>query len=228
MKISRRTFHVCQQGVEALELAVILPVFIALLFGFIDVARLVSAYSTVRTASFMGGRFAIARQRSEWISVESVLGNAQAQSVSVGGATLQSEPIFVSRLNNSHWYREQCLAQGIDPPELYRVEVRAIAYANKIMSESLGSAQYPCLEEGCFRCFTLRGDEKNYERYFSVLTAGGIRTWGAKVLALSCTYEVPITSAVFGLGWLPKSIPVTGRAYIPMNDYAGSAYDPDV
>jgi len=216
-----------EAGVEALELAIILPVFIGLIFGFIDVARLVSGYSTVRTAAFVGARYAVASQRSEWNSVSSVLGSPNAKTALIGGATLSDEPVFKSEDGDSQWYAEQCLHQGIDPPELYRLEIRAIAYANKIMSESVGKAEYPCEEEGCFHCFTLRGDATNYDRYFSVMSPGGVRTWAAKVLAVSCTYEVPITSALFGLGWLPRFLPVTGQAYVPINDYAGSAYSPD-
>lgn len=217
-----------EAGVEALELAVILPVFIGLIFGFIDIARLVSGYSSVRTAAFVGARYAVASQRSEWTAVSSVLGSPTNNAALIGNATLHDDPVFVSDASHSDWYREQCVSQGIDPPALYRLEIRAIAYANKIMSESVGAAEYPCVEQGCFHCFTLRGDATNYDRYFSVTTPAGERTWAAKVLAISCTYEVPITSALFGLGWLPRFLPVTGQAYVPINDYAGSAYNPDI
>ena len=221
-----RVFH-SEAGVEALELAVILPVFIGLIFGFIDVARRVSGYSSVRTAAFVGARYAVASQRSEWTAVSAALGGASNNSASIGSSTLNNEPVFVSQGSHSNWYHDQCLSQGIDPPELFRLELRAIAYANKIMSESVGKAEYPCVEQGCFHCFTLRGDAVNYDRYFSVTTSAGVRTWAAKVLAISCTYQVPITSALFGLGWLPQFLPVTGQAYVPINDYAGSAYNPD-
>ena len=218
-----------ERGLEAVELAVILPVFVGMIFGFIDVARMVTGFSAVRTAAALGGRYAVADQRPEWLAVSVAMGGGAANEVAVSSTTLQIKPEFVSDEDYAYFYPQQCTRQGINNCELYRYEIRAIGYANRILAETIGAeARYPCRTAGCFYCFTLRGDFTNYDKYFSMdLGSSGQRRWTSRTLGMTCTYRVPILTSMVGLGWLPSSIPVTGRAYIPINDYAGVTYEPD-
>lgn len=228
--LSRRSLRHClsERGVEAVELAIVLPVFLGLFFGFIDLARIVSGYSSVRTAAALGARYAVARDRRTWTAVGALVPlGTEPQTFDLNGAALlNTKPEFVDG-GNASWYQEQAARQGLDDHfYLYRAELKAIAYANRIMKQSVGAARYPCSEAGCFGCFTLRGNEEEYAKYFSMDTGGGTRTWGATMLGVQCIYHVPITTALLALKWLPEDLVLAGNAYVPFENYAGLEYDP--
>ncbi len=215
------------RGVETLELAIILPVFFGLFFGVVDVARMVGGYSTVRAAVAVGARQAIGTQRTEWAVIPVLMGTSDKKAISAAQFGAHDE--YASKAAYGSWYTTQISARSLPSSELYRVEMRAIAYANTIMISGIGQGgEYPCdTDPGCFTCFTLRGDEEGYKKYFSVEAGGGSRTWTARMLGLECEYQVPITLTSIALGWLPNRVPIRARIYIPIQNYAGSSYDPD-
>ena len=217
-----------ERGVEAIELAIILPVFIGLLFGSIDIARLVASYSAVRAAVSLGGRQAVGMQRPDWSSVTAVVGTEDEFDTSSGSwSSWQQVPALWSGTNSLgdiNTYQSRSTALNLD--RIYKLEVRAIAYANTVLTEALGQVDYPCSDQaGCAVCFTIRGDPELYQKYFSVDTGGGIRFYAANMLALECQYNVPITSAVAAMGWLPEFVTVSARIYVPVTNYTGAVYD---
>jgi hypothetical protein len=230
----RRSFSE-QRGVEAIELAIALPVFVALLFGCIDVGRMVSGYSTVRAATVIGAREAVGLQRTDWQAVSAVMGDSGEQNPDVSissfvSAAKDHSPEFISPrhpTDDANLYSEKAGANNIE--KLYRLEVRAIAYANKIIADSSGNMDYPCENKpSCFYCFTLRGNNDYYKQYFSVpVGSSSQRIYVSTLLGLECTYDVPITSAAVGLGLLPEFVPVTARVYVPINNYTTLTYDPN-
>ena len=215
-----------QAGVEAIELAIVLPLFFGMLFGFIDVARIVSGYAAVRTAAATGARYAVGFQRTEWNSVQTLTGGADKIALNAGLLSSQI-PDFVSDGSYGQWYVDRAAAQNLLNNELYKIELKGIAFATRILSRSVGKANYPCEQPGCFHCFTLRGDQNNYDQYFSIDTGGGSRTWTANMLGLTCTFNVPITTTMVAFGWLPITVPVTARVYVPVQNQAGAVYDPN-
>ncbi|MFN8390259.1 MAG: TadE family protein [Bdellovibrionota bacterium] len=230
LKRSTRTGH-GERGAEAVELAIALPVFVAILFGCIDVGRLCAGYSAVRAAVVVGTREAVGLQRPEWQAVNTIMGNSTDQEVPIGTFVTRAKtayPEFVDSAANStqtNWYQTQADTNGIT--SLYRLEVRAIAYATRVLSQSTGNMSYPCNDrESCVHCFTLRGNANYYQKYFSVDVGNAQRTWVANMLGLECTYNVPITTASVALGILPQFVPVTARVYVPINNYAAVLYDP--
>ena len=221
-----------ERGVEAVELAIALPVFLMLLFGSIDMGRMVSGYSTVRAAVATGARQAVGLQRKEWQAVNTAMGNATDSFVSVAAFVAQAEnlaPEFVSTVGatNANWYLTQSLNPATQVDNIFRLEARAIAYANVILARSAGNLEYPCTDRpSCVACFTVRGSPDFYKKYFSAQVGGQPRVWTANMLGISCSYNVPITSTLIGMGILPSFVTVTARVYVPINNYTSDIYDP--
>lgn len=220
-------FTASTQGSHLVELAISLPIFLAMLFGIIDLSRVAAGYAAVRSAVAVGARRGAGLDRPEWNQVSALFQGSDAQILSVGrGLTLTTSPTFTSNASDgtlSSWYESRMSQNRLS--FLYRMELRAIAYANLAMRNSLGGARYPCEDDGnCFNCFTLRGDP-DFQQFFSV---GGLgATWTVKVVALRCSYFVPISSASIGLGILPSTIEVSSQAFIPIKNYDDSSYAPD-
>ena len=184
------------------------------------------ASSTPTTAAATGARYAVGFQRTEWNSVQTLTGGADKIALNAGLLSSQI-PDFVSDGSYGQWYVDRAAAQNLSNNELYKIELKGIAFATRILSRSVGKANYPCEQPGCFHCFTLRGDQNNYDQYFSIDTGGGSRTWTANMLGLTCTFNVPITTTMVAFGWLPITVPVTARVYVPVQNQAGAVYDPN-
>ena len=141
--------------------------------------------------------------------------------VSLGGASLQAV------LTPGHTEGCTTWTMEVDVEGVKRLAVVVGSPNINPGTKLVGNAEYPCDTAGCYNCFTLRGDEENFQKYFSLAAGGGNRTWKARMLGLQCVYNVPVTTALVGLGWLPEFVTVTGRAYVSMENYAGVSYDPD-
>ncbi len=255
-----------ESGAELVELALVLPLFVGLLFVCFDMARIANGYASVHSAAFRAARDAAALQRSEWNAITAInfsgspVGNNVGNELDISGINDASfrAPEFRANvmapppsapITDTRWYTcmmnrpdttltAPCVHSNPFPPDsLYRMEVRAIAYANQLMKENTGSNKYPCDANSplaasnptqdyaaCFRCFTLRGDP-NYNQYFSA--SGPNSKWFLKVLALRCEYDVPITSTSIALGWFPTHITVSSEMFVDIDFYGNSIFYPD-
>lgn len=254
-----------ERGAEMVELAIIMPLFVGLLFVCFDLARMANGYAAVHSAAYRASRDSAALQRTEWAAITSINFSGSPPGTNVGNEiepaslndTVLPHPEFRTPGNgadptfpiaNSSWYT--CMmtpAAGGSVPcisalpqnltSLYRLEVRAIAYANQLMKENTGSDKYPCDGNsaealanpqlnyaGCFRCFTLRG-VPGYDQLFKA--GGPLDKWFIKVLALRCQYDVPITSTSIALGWLPRYITVSSDVFVDVDFYGNNLFYPD-
>ncbi len=213
-----------ERGVQIIEFALALPIFFGFIFGLIDLSRVVTGYSTVRSAVAIGARRGAGVERAEWPQVTSLFGNSSEQELT-RGRSLAGSPTFVSDAGDSsltRWYEDQMNVQQLDA--LYRMELRAIGYANVALANNLGRVRYPCQgTPGCARCFTLRGDP-SIQSFFSARGLG--ESWTVKVIALQCSYDVPISLTSMAFGLLPQFITISSKAYIPVTGYDASFYTP--
>lgn len=221
-----------ERGVHLIELAIALPLFVGVLFVMFDLARITSGYSAVRSAVAIGARRGAALQRPEWVAVSSMFGGSGGefvQQLPVGDVRNLPAPEFTDSDIGNDWYtcmmeagNDDCDGAERDSLDyLYRVELRAIAYANEAMRRNVGSSVFPCDAEkggspGCFRCFTMRGDP-DYKAFFS--TGGVGENWMVKMLALECEYDVPITSTSIALGWFPRHLTVSSSIFLNIDFY---------
>lgn len=217
-----------QKGAQLVELALALPIFLVFVFLIIDLSRLALAYSTVRSAAYTGARQAIGFNRREWPRVGGLFPSG-GFTLDVGQLTsdLVVVPEFVNDPANSSWYT--CMTNGTGDnnickfgtegrsvmASLYRSELQAIAIANSILSENIGGVSYPCDARtpsgrpGCGRCFTLRGDDNDYENWFQI----SAEAWVTKSLAVVCEYDSPILVASLMPGLVPEYITVSSKHY---------------
>ena len=226
MTLRRHNIFLQESGVHLIELAIALPIFFMFIFGLIDLSRIVAGYSAVRSAVALGGRRGAGLDRLEWRSISSLFPDSATQTLQIRDPNLlSSSPAFVSDGTDptlAPWYFQQLRQVSLD--SLYRIELRAISYGNLSLSKNLGSIRYPCENQaGCARCFTLRGTP-DYTRFFS--TGGLGATWTVKIIALKCTYDVPITLPSVALGLFPNYVTVSSQGFIPIDSYDDMQYEP--
>ncbi|MCB0344629.1 MAG: hypothetical protein KDD66_05915 [Bdellovibrionales bacterium] len=235
-----------ETGVHMIELAIGLPLLFITIFITFDLAKVTAGYMSMHSAVSLATRRAAAISRPEWGNVTIAYNNTNPvtgdQSIPAGGGqlagVLRNYTEFVSPGIDGSWYDAiaddniQFANEDRDPiGNLFRIEARAIAYANSAITNNVGGSQYPCDAgipngnpgagpPGCFRCFTLRGDNTDYRNKF---TQGGLgQVWENKVLAIRCDYDIPIlTSAFFGAApfWT-----VSSTVYVAINDYSDWFY----
>ena len=205
-----------EKGAYLVELAIALPVYLVFVFVIIDVARIGLVTSALRSAVYFGTRQAVAPLRKEWSEVAAAfdaLGDPASVPASNVAATMNSVPEFRSSDGeSSNWYQCTALVGSTGCPEagadgrvaignVFRIEASAIAIANSVLSENIGGIRYPCEgEANCARCFTLRGDPDDYDRWFKYFE----HSWAARSLAIRCRYDLPILSAGLFLGAFPS------------------------
>ena len=224
-----------EAGIQTVELALTLPLVLFIIFGTIDVARIVAAYSSVRTATAIGTRQAVGELRSEPMGVGMVMGVGDYYMRDMGSSSWTNNSAYTTPSGapptntvNAH-YRNSCNGGG-PLTNLYRYEARALAWANLILYRNSPKASYPCDPAGpakqCFSCCILRGSQELYEKIFSLPSDnGGLPYYAAKFVGIQCTQMVPMTTAMIGLGLLDPFVAVTANAYIPVSNYAGNHFD---
>ncbi len=235
------------RGVYLIELAIALPIFFGLLLALIDMARIATAYSSVRSAALLGARRGAAYARPEWATVQSLYGNNQTVDATAYSSYVNADGIseYRSADQGASWY--SCMMQNPTVPpcalstrtpitKLYRLEARAIAYANEVMRRNVSGAHYPCNARfsstphtgvpGCFRCFTLRGDSRYDDFFRSAYPGGGLAWTGHKMLAISCEYDTPIVSTSIAFGWLPRFLTVSSMSFVSIDFYDDSLFHP--
>ena len=261
----QQKYYNSERGVVLIEIAIIFPLLIALLFMLHDCARFVVAYSGVKNGVAIATRRAAGIDRPEWkifqkSSVPRIeflyrddehppLHPPQPHILQIDkfSSLYTLIPEFVSSPDYGDWY--EAMAQGYDSEcygfpcdryekinTLFRVELRAIAYAYKILSQSVWSIDYPCDANtpelsntpghpGCARCFTLRGEGPNYLALWRV----GNRVdniWSAKMLGIYCSYDAPISSAAILLGLIPSHVTITSKAYVNLDNLPDTWFNP--
>lgn len=232
-----KLFRHSQVGVQTVELALTLPLVLFIIFGTIDIARIVAAYSSVRTATAIGTRQAVGELRPEPAGVGSVMNSASPigsgyYSAMMGTTNWANQAFFAPGTSMDpamqSRYRENCEGKPLNT--IYRYEVRALAWANFILHSNSPKVSYPCprsgITEQCFRCCILRSSGDLYEKLFSLQNPDtGNSVYSAKFIGIQCTQIVPMTTAMIGLGALSPFIAVSGTAYIPVSNYAGNHFD---
>lgn len=202
-----------ERGAYLIELAIALPIYLIFVFMIIDVARIGLVTSALRSAVFLGSRQAIAPLRKEWSSVGTAFGSQPSIAATQLSTKLDSVPEFRSSdSEDASWYECMALATGgTDCPEaatenrvaigeLFRAEATAIAVANSVLAENIGGIRYPCEDEpNCARCFTLRGDPDDYDRWFMYFE----HSWAVRTLAIRCRYDMPLFTSGLFLGAFP-------------------------
>lgn len=227
------------RGIQTVELALTLPLVLFVIFGTIDIARIVSAYSTVRTATAIGTRQAVGELRPESAGVAAVMESAGGPGSGYfkgdmsstdwrGDAFIGPAPNPSSTLQEH--YRKSC--DGRPLSTVYRYEVRALAWSNFILHTNSPNVRYPCdptlsePNEACFSCCILRNSNELYEKLFSLPNpVTNNAHYSAKFVGIQCTQIVPMTTATIGLGALERFVSVSGNAYIPVSNYAGNHFD---
>lgn len=230
-------------GVHLVELAIGLPLLFITIFVAFDLAKVSAGYMSMHSAVSLATRRAAAISRPEWGAVSAAFGGGnpvtgtQWIDVNVIGTRLNTPEFASAAPGDPTWY--QWMAQGPGSfegeqrqaiTELFRIEARAIAYANSAIQNNVGGSAYPCDasiptgpgagDPGCFRCFTLRGDDTDYRNKF---TQGGLgQVWENKVLAIRCDYDIPILSVGF-FGGSPYWT-VSSTVYVAINDYSDWFY----
>ncbi len=230
-----------QKGAQLVELALVLPIFLVFVFLVIDLSRLALAYSAVRSAAYTGARQAIGFNRREWPRVGALFPSGGFSLASTAlTADLVTVPEFASDAANSSWYT--CMATGAGNnsvckfgdegrtaiASVYRSELQAIAVANSVLAENVGGVSYPCDANtpsgrpGCGRCFTLRGDDNDYENWFKISP----ESWVTKSLAVVCEYDSPVIIATLIPG-LPQFVTVSSKHYAFVRSYPDWFFYPE-
>lgn len=232
-----------ERGAHFVEMAVFLPLLLLVILASFDIAKVGGVYAAVHSAVNLASRRAPALLRSEWTAVDAAFGPpgagpiAGTQSTTADLSTLlNSTPEFQNGIGATQWYQDMAQGQAsfegevrTQLTELFRIEARGIALANYSIFNNVGGS-FPCDaddpggEPGCFRCFTLRGDQSGYINVFSLTGNGGDNDWENKVLALRCDYDVPLFSA--GLFGLTNYWTVSSTSYISIDDYSAIFFNP--
>lgn len=223
-------------GVEVVELAVTLPLVLFLIFGTIDIGRLVAGYSATRVAAAIGTRQAIGQQGDEPAGVGTLMAALTGDYYKSAGA----DPIAFA--NNTAFVSSNAtinIASAAENPYvractgesyaggIYRYELRAIAMANFLMKANFPSVAYPCApgQKNCFTCCSLRKSQSLYEETYSLPGEDGQPVYSAKFVSISCSYRIGLFTAAVGLGLLRDFTTVTGSASIPVSNFAGNQFD---
>lgn len=206
---AREESHIASDahGVALIELAIVIPFFLFLLFAVIDLGRLSLGFGTVRSAAAIAVRRAAGSERPPW-RIFQTIGDLPAPL-----STLNAYPELKNPVSGTQWYGARPVTD-LDP-----MEVRAISYANAILKESVGKIRYPCSDSAdCAECFTTRGSGTAHELLVNVV--GNRRSVPrARILGLECNLSVPILSSSIGFGLVPSFITVRARAYTPIETY---------
>lgn len=236
-----------EHGAYLIELAIALPIFLGLLLALIDIARITTGYASVRSAALLGARRGAAYARPEWEAVKTLYGNNQTVDSTTFKSFVNADgvPEFRSADQNADWYSCMMLSPSNPPCDtstrtpitrLFRIEARAIAYANQVMRRNVSAIKYPCNAQfdslphrgspGCFRCFTLRGDSR-YDQFFkSGFPGSGLAWTGHKMLAVSCEYDTPIVATSIAFGWLPRFVTVSSTSFVSIDFYDDGLFHP--
>jgi hypothetical protein len=240
----RRGMFRNEAGVEVVEFAIVVPLFFLFLFGAIDMARYIAAYSAVQTATGLGARWATGISRPRWAGIRDIWASGDL-SGGVGGEydpakldVATSYPYFLRNIPASNWY--QTKAQSAPPAGagipagngLYEIEMRAMAYAYDVLVDTLGenAVKYPCdTEATCAWCFTTRRDPVDFRRHW--IRGDGatyyIQQFSVNMLGVECEYLAPLMSYSFSGGFLAPFVRIRVSAHVPVNDYANIYYNRD-
>lgn len=210
-----------ERGSHFVELAIGLPLFIALLFSMFDIARISLAQTAVRAGVYHAARRAVAVRRPV---DNTYLNSLFADSRSTSRAALNHR-LFRTDNAGIDYYTKNA------PQTLFRSEVLAMAYAYEILGRSFGKMKYPCTDEpNCAACSPMRDTDPEYLELFckDADCAGGPGTeYSVRYLGLRCTIQVPIMSTTTFMGWLPPSMAITSTAFVPMENYSLVEFDPN-
>jgi hypothetical protein len=213
-----------ERGAHFIELAIALPVFLALLLALFDLARISLGYSAVRAGTYHGVRRGIGARRPINNSfINGLYGAAGTGTVTT--TSLNASNIFKTPTGNPTWYAKN------SPPQIYRNEAVAVANAYHIISASFGQLHYPCTDrKNCVACTPTRDKDAEYVQLFCPIASGGTscaREYRVKYLGMRCTLNVPIVSSNIAWGWLPEYLSITETIYISMENYANAVFDPN-
>ena len=218
-----------QRGVETAELALCLPLVIFIIFGTIDISRILATYSSLRTATAIGARQAVGQQRDEPAVVSTMMSSMSGgyYSGTPSGSAFQNDAFVVPGTSDAtaEQYTKSCTGQPLSI--MYRYEVRALAYANYILTSNFPNTPYPCGDgsQECFNCCLLRGSNDLYTKVFSLTSVENTPVLAAKFVGIKCNFKLPMRTASFTLGAMPSTINIEASAYIPVNNYAGNQFD---
>jgi hypothetical protein len=206
-----RTGRDPERGAELIEIALTLPLFLALVLAIVDCSRVVLAQSTLRTAVQIAARRALGPDRPQWDTMTAL--GAFPSPVS-----LDAYVEFKSVSGVSGWYFGRAGAQGI-ASGLFPAEVRALAYAYRAIESGIGNIQFPCSEAECASCFTMRGTPA-----ILALTHPISANKDTELFGLECEYLLPILSGRLLGGWLPSRISIRSRAFLEANTVQDGQY----
>ena len=226
-----------QKGVEIVELALTLPLVLFLVIGTLDIAKIVSAYSTVRSAAIMGTRQAVGRERDEFVAVDTAMnamtGNSSVVTPTIaaftGNDALTSPSVASLFTVQNLPYLFSCPEAGGPAPltKIYRYEVRALTNANYLLSNSFPSAVYPCPPgdpRECFTCCVLRGNTERFTAIFSVPASPGVRLWSPSFVGIRCALNVPLTTSALTIGFTSPFINIAASSYSQVATYDSRDY----
>lgn len=197
-----------ERGGALIELAIVLPILFLLLFGIIDLSRVLLGISSVRSAVSVGVRRSVGIDRAAWPSFVALDARYGTE---VAPSSLDTQADFVSAEGDSGWYNAEASRRGLK--SLHGAEVRAIAYAYEVLGRSVGRIRYPCAGRvDCARCFPVRGDNASAWKGSESLEATG------QIVGLRCEYSMTIISSAMAGGWLPPTFNIAAQA-----SYVGGA-----
>lgn len=215
-----------EKGAHFVELALAIPLFIGLLFGMFDMARLALGYSALHSAVYQGTRRGIGYFRpANNTSLASVF--SPPSNIAAKGA-LSGVDFLVNGVNSgdaTSWY-----TSNIEAPMVFKAEALAAGYAYKIIERSFGGLKWPCEEAGCVACAPNR-DKLEYLNLFCDPglsgAAGNCSNAGTAVvpvayLGIECSLYVPIMTTSVFLGWLPDKIHLRATAYVSVDNYTAA------
>lgn len=221
-----------EKGAHFVELAIAVPLFIGLLFGVFDTARLALAYSALNAAVYQAGRRAVGIYRpTNNPGLDAIFGNPPPNAP----PNYTTDPANLSTVPAPNPYMKGTSANGAWYPSnltnpIWRPEALAIAYAYQILERSFGSLAWPCTDSPyCTVCWTLRDVDAQYVDLFcdpvETAAAGGDCStmtqpllYTVAYLGLRCRMYVPIMTTSIALGWLPSYVPVTATTYVSMEN----------